>query len=321
MPSKKIKTAFDAFSEHYKERYQQEVNVASRFLDAEDKFEVNFKADPIRPGNYPRILHHGVRTSQVIVLTHGLSDSPHYVRAIAQRFFDIGCNVVIPLLPAHGLKDPKGAIADYELDEKWRVAVDNAVFTALHLGDKVSLGGFSMGGALSLNKILRDPEQVEGGLFLFSSALDLGVVAEGLGKFSVVQTITKYFDGEPIGIGRDPYKYPSLPYFGGTELIQIINDNDARMYGKKITHPVFVAHSIHDTTVNLDGVLHFLAEHVEKGRALILSENVSHSELVLEKDIPLDTSQTHGPQDPPRANPKFNWMMDNAIRFFQEEVL
>jgi hypothetical protein len=42
----------------------------------------------LRRGNNPKILHHGIKTNDVIVLTHGLSDSPYYVEAIGRRFFD-----------------------------------------------------------------------------------------------------------------------------------------------------------------------------------------------------------------------------------------
>ena len=41
-----------------------------------------------------------------------------------------------------------------------------AVEFAKLLGKKVSIGGFSTGGALSLNKILRDSNSIKGGLFV-----------------------------------------------------------------------------------------------------------------------------------------------------------
>lgn len=64
-----------------------------------------------------------------------------------------------------------------------------------------------------------------------------------------------------------------------------------------------------------------MEKNVEKGLAFIISENVAHSELVLAEDIVLDESQRGGPKDPPKANPKFKWMMDDAIRFFRKQVV
>ena len=53
-----------------------------------------------------------------------------------------------------------------------------------------------------------------------------------------------------------------------------------------------------------------LKNHVEKGVACIISENVSHSELVLAERIP-----------PDKANPLIDWMMLNAIQFFNNMLL
>ncbi|MCP5108211.1 MAG: hypothetical protein GY950_32800 [bacterium] len=259
----------------------------------------------------------------MIVLTHGLSDSPYYMKAIARKFFSEGANIVIPLLPAHGLIDPDKAMEDYKLDSKWKEEIDNAVEVALLLGGRVSLGGFSTGGALSLNKILRTPNKVQGGLFLFSGAIDLGIVKEKISRLKFVQHIVKVKDGKIRGIGRNPYKYPELPKFAGLELGQIINENVELILIKneKISQPVFAAHSVHDTTVKIEGIIDLLENNVEKGLAFIISENVTHSELVLAENIALDESQTEGPQYPPKANPKFNWMMDDAIRFFRKQVV
>ena len=39
----------------------------------------------------------------MIVLIHGITDSPYYMEAIGKQFYAKGYNVVLPLLPAHGL--------------------------------------------------------------------------------------------------------------------------------------------------------------------------------------------------------------------------
>ena len=131
----------------------------------------------------------------------------------------------------------------------------------------------------------------------------MGTIAERAGNSSFVQAITKLIDGKVAGVGRDPYKYPTLPYFAGAELAQIIDENDELMKGRKITQPAFAAHSVHDTTVKINGIIHFLEHHAEKGMAIIISEDVSHSSLVLEHDVALDESQTAGPSSAPKANP------------------
>ena len=81
-------------------------------------------------------------------------------------------------------------------------------------------------------------------------------------------------------------------------------------HGEKISNPVFAAHSLHDARVKIAGLLEVLKNHVEKGVACIISENVSHSELVLAERIP-----------PDKANPLIDWMMLNAIQFFNNMLL
>ena len=310
-----LQETFEQFAAHYAKLWETSVSV-----EKSDAIYTVRAPNVVKPGNEPRILHHGKPTEEVIILTHGLSDSPFYVLAIARRFFDWGCNVVLPLLPAHGLIHPDEAFEDFRLDRKWKATIDHAVSIAQQLGQRISIGGFSTGGALSLNKILRNPEDIHGGLFLFSGALDLGNLVEGGGQIRFLQAITKLVDGKVSGFGRDPYKYPTLPFFGGAELAQIIKENN-RLLKRTILHQkVFAAQSVHDTTVKIDGLIDFMKRNVQTGVTFLIAQNVSHSELVLDQDVTPDDSQTAGPVNPPRANPKFEWMMYNVQRFFEEEV-
>jgi esterase/lipase len=314
-----IKQALDNFEAHYRARFGT-IQADTVETDAGRAFEYRLISGQLRPGNNPRIFHHGAKTNDAIVLTHGLSDSPHYVEAIGRRFYAEGANVILPLLPAHGLKDPDKAMEDRQLDSKWKATVDNAVETASKLCERISLGGFSTGGALSLNKVLRHPESTQGGLFLFSSALDLGLIDEAA-RMGFIQSIVKMIDGKITGIGRDPYKYPAVPKFAGYELSQIIQENWKLCKDRTISQPVFAAHSMHDTTVKIQGILDFLKNHVEMGIAFIIAQQVSHSSLVLEHDIELDDVPYDSEDGKPIANPRFQWMMDDAIRFFKENVV
>lgn len=314
-----FKGGLEKFEIHYKERLgRDETHAVENVDNVKERFAV--ESPKLRAGNYPKIFHHDRRTKDVVVLTHGLTDSPYYMQAIGMRFYAEGANVVLPLLPAHGLKDPDEAMEDYKLDAKWKEEIDNAVDVAQMLGDRISLGGFSTGAALSLNKVLRHPDKIEGGLFLFSAALDLGIVKEEAGRLRFLQAITKITDGKVKGTGPNPYKYLEMPSFAGIELTQIIRENVKLSEGRKISQGVFAAHSVHDTTVKIEGIFELLENHVENGVAFIISENVSHANLVLAEKITLNDIQGAESEEEPQANPKFDWMMDDAIRFFKEYV-
>jgi esterase/lipase len=315
--SKNIQKAIEDFHSHYQQRFGK-TTLHTEILD-KNKTRCYINSNQLKKGNEPRIFHHGKVSSDVIILTHGLSDSPYYLEAVAKRFFNIGLNVVMPLLPAHGLKDPDKAMQDFELDTKWREEIDAAVNVAAQFGNRISVGGFSTGGALSYNKILRNPNLIQGGLFLFSGAIDVKMVKEA-SRFSFLQSITKMTDGVIHGIGRDPYKYPNFPNFGALELGQVIRENQSLSKNKKISQPVFAAHSVHDESARVDGIVQLMEENVEKGLAYLISENVAHSELPLDAPIPLNTRQKEGPETAPKANPRFDDMMEVCLRFFRTEV-
>ena len=308
--------AIETFQAHYADRLGG-IQHETRPLEGVEAYHFFDNSEKLRPGNGPRILYHGQATAHVIVLTHGLSDSPYYLFAIAQRLYAEGANIVMPLLPAHGLIDPDKAMEDKTLDQKWRACIDNGVETAQLIGGKISVGGFSTGGALSLNKILRNPELIDGGLFLFSAALSVGDLNESAGRLGFIQSFTKFFDGQLPGIGQDPYKYPRLPNFAGLELIQIINENNSKLRNHKISQPVIALHSINDETAFAKGITDFIESHVEKGTAIFIAQDVAHSELPLDKAVDLDMSIELGPVDPPMANPQFEFMMNGTILFLK----
>ena len=72
------------------------------------RYQTLFNKNAIRPGCEPKIIDHGIKKNNVIVLIHGLTDSPYFMEAIGERFALMGFNVLIPLLPGHGLKEPQG---------------------------------------------------------------------------------------------------------------------------------------------------------------------------------------------------------------------
>lgn len=332
--TKTISEAFGKFAEHYRDRLEQvEPDTKDNVNNITKQFIV--RSEKLRDDNSPMIFSHGEKTKDVIVLTHGLTDSPYYMQAIGERFYQEGLNVVLPLLPAHGLKDPDKAMEDHELDKKWRKEINQSVEVALLLGDRVSLGGFSTGGALSLNKILGDPGRIGGGLFLFSAAIDIGFADEGArSEFisRILQFVLKTKEGKLEGNGPNPFKYPELPESTGIELCQIIQNNEELLIkweqnGKKISNPVFAAHSVHDETIKIEcpsGIIHLLNKHVINGLAFLIAADVRHEEVVLAKNIELN----RGPLfkkwkdiKQPKANPEFNLMMDTAIRFFNNYII
>jgi esterase/lipase len=268
------------------------------------------------------------------------------MEAIARRFHQLGFNVVLPLLPAHGLQSPGPAFRKLKHTD-WIKDVDRVMALTSGLGETVSLGGFSTGGALTVEKVIRSPEQITGGLFLFSAALDIGKSNQFLlqsetgrmigrlrdDKIWLGKSAKEQFDmiladqkaGEDdnrYGIGDNPYKYSVFFYEGASQLANLIEEIDDHYttHDKKyddISQPVFVAHSKSDQSALFSGAEQFYKNHPNNDRECFWITNLPHASVVLEKAIIDDEDH---PQYSPK-NPEFDAMMEKMVTFTRQHLL
>jgi pimeloyl-ACP methyl ester carboxylesterase len=282
----------DRFAAPYSKRYATTVQVETTTQPVCGQV-LTAKAQPIRgDGNYPMILQHGRKTSDAIVLVHGLSDSPYFVCAIARRFHAAGVNVVLPLLTGHGLKDPEPEIHLDHLEERWIEDVREAALLAQDLGERVSIGGLSTGGTLSVYTAASAPELVDGGVFLFSAALDFatpGKVAAfaadlppGLSSIQLLewlsgQSYRRIADGlrskemaETIPI-NNPYRSWWSDY-AAFHLGLLRRKTLALLDEKGMTQPLFIRHSADDGTAFPSGVRDLAQRQTRAGRTVDFHE-------------------------------------------------
>jgi esterase/lipase len=272
----------------------------------------------VRDGCEPRImLHEKPNVMNTIVLVHGLTDSPYFMEAIGKRFYDIGFNVLIPLLAGHGLKDPQG-MKGVTL-EQWIGGVNFAIEKARDMSQQVSIGGLSTGGALSVYKAATAPTEITGGVFLFSAALELAVgeIKEVLLRMAILDPMAKFEDwkGKPL-VGKNPYRYDRMDIHGAAELSELLKETDALIKGREckgLSQPLFIAHSEDDTTAKIEGV-EGLYEKSQPDRReffrIAKDFHVPHASIVLEEDV---RAKNGSPLEP--SNPFFNEMMDRACEF------
>lgn len=103
----------------------------------------------VAPGGGSILLTHGQRTARVVVLFHGLTDSPLQYYPFAQRLFAEGDNVFVPRLPHHA--ERSGDLADMGrlTAQELRDLGDASVDVAHGLGDTVIVSGLSAGGTIA----------------------------------------------------------------------------------------------------------------------------------------------------------------------------
>lgn len=277
-------------------------------------------------GNAPYILHHGVPTANVVVLFHGLSDSPFFFRDIAQSLYQQGANVVVALLPGHGLKDADDDMEDWDLAERWASHVAQVSEIAPKLGNKLFVGGFSTGGALATQYYLAEENRIDG-LMLFSSALALSQDAEDMSNIWGIKLVALLVDGHYETDGPNPYKYPGVAGFAGMELMEVINAiRDQLALGKKVEVPLFIAHSQDDVTTPIWGVEN-LIEHSNGGNTFFVidkSYELCHADVVVSpsmlSDMAFDESKLEQPEKCaiPQANPLYKQMIATLQSFVEQ---
>ncbi|MDP1536107.1 MAG: alpha/beta fold hydrolase, partial [Burkholderiales bacterium] len=111
--------------------------------------------EKIVSGNAPFELHpsggfqagRSKRYQRGVLLTHGLTDSPYFMRYLAAFFQRNGFRVMAVLLPGHGTQP--GDLLDMRWQE-WAKAVRYGAECLAAEADELYLAGFSAGSALSL---------------------------------------------------------------------------------------------------------------------------------------------------------------------------
>ncbi len=178
-----------------------------------------------------------------ILLTHGLTDSPYFMRHLADFFVSQGYLVMAILLPGHGTQP--GDLLEVTWQE-WAKAVAYGADRLAEQVDEVYLGGFSTGATLSIHQSQHDARVR--GLFLYSPALKItprAAYAKLHKLYSCLLPKTKWVSIQP---DIDCYKYESFTMNGAAQMYALTQRVAAAELTLQI--PVFAAASEDDVTVD-----------------------------------------------------------------------
>jgi esterase/lipase len=217
----------------------------------------------------PFLLTHGQKTARSILMVHGYTDSPYYVRTLADVFFAQGYNVIAILLPGHGTKPED--LLDVKLSQ-WQDETRFGFGLAAQLGDEVSVAGFSTGGALVLQALAANDASYAprpaGGVFLFSPALEIAGDVKTQLQLAVVCAVPGHLSGFKPWVGdadapeTNPYRYVKMAVNGACQvydltLENIVSRGEILSAIKKGTG-VFAVESEADTMVSPQAVVDFM---------------------------------------------------------------
>lgn len=241
---------------------------------ARTDLNATYDADHVVDGNAPFELRPSAdcpagkekRYRRGVLLTHGLTDSPYFMRPLGRIFRDRCFLVKAILLPGHGTRP--GDLLQVTWQE-WAKAVAFGVDSLAREVDSIYVAGFSTGGALSIHRSIHDPRIR--GVFLFAPAVKIspfGIMANWHEAYSWLSPKAKWLDIAP---DLDPYKYESFPANAADQIhlltVQLVADLNRQ---KRFMPPVFAAISEDDASVFSSATVQFFKEAIHPLSTLVL---------------------------------------------------
>ncbi len=200
-----------------------------------------------------------------VLLTHGLTDSPYFMRHLAELFRNNGFYVMAILLPGHGTQP--GDL----LDARWQEWAKTLAYGVEQLSgevDEIYLAGYSLGGALSVYHSLSD-SRVRG-LFLFSPAFRISPKAAWANWHKLYSWLIPSAKWLTIFPDSDLYKYESVTKQAVAQTWALTRELNAKLTHRRFELPVFVAASAEDTTVSTAATIQFMRRTSNPASHLLL---------------------------------------------------
>lgn len=113
------------------------------------EFITQSENDKIDRSSRTRFISVGHKAERVVVWFHSYTSSPEQFIALGNLCFQKGYNVIIPRAPRHGLADHMTSELSQITAEELIHFADDVLDLAHGLGEKITIGGLSMGGVIS----------------------------------------------------------------------------------------------------------------------------------------------------------------------------
>ncbi len=304
---------------HSPANYRATVERFNRHI-ADQVAEITQASGGYRLPSSPFLMVHGKPAKHSIVLMHGLGDSPYFMRDLAKLFYGHGYDVVAPLLPGNGTRmEDLGKVSR----EDWKKEVTFAYETAQGLGEKVSLGGMSAGGALAVwagRKYSGDVEAV----YLFSPALFFGHWVTRLTCFRPQHLLPNQGSEVPI-------RYSKTSNNGTCQLVHLVDELDLQPGHVSLACPIFLCVTESDDVINVQRTVYWVESQPGDHRILAYVKEGVKSDLEfddLDHEILVPTQpikQTHialrsnGYDD--EFNPRFVDLESSLLRFINRPTV
>ena len=263
----------------------------SQKLAPDQRVPINryFEASPVYPARFAHdwnrsyVMEPDGKPLGVVVLLHGLTDSPYSLRHIARRYRDQGYVAIGIRLPAHGTV-PAG-LTDVRWED-WMAATRLAVREArrrVPAPAPLHLAGFSNGGALAMKyslDALDNPQLPRADrIVLFTPMIGIMRFARFAGLASLPALLPPFANAAWLSVVPEfnPFKYNSFPVNGArqsfrlTDALQAQIQRMARARQLDALPPVLTFQSVIDFTVSTPAILTALYANLpDNGSEIVL---------------------------------------------------
>jgi len=248
-----------------------------------------FDGSPLHPGRFAHdwnrsyVLEPDAPPVGVVVLLHGLTDSPYSLRHVAEHYRDRGWLALGIRLPGHGTVPAALARVDWQ---DWVAATHLAVREARGRADPAvpfHVVGYSNGGALAVKyalDALEDPAlAMPDRVVLISPMIGVTAFARFAGVLGWPAVIPAFAKAAWLGIEPEynPFKYNSFPVNAARQSsllsralqAQVLDAaEEERLAGLP---PIITFQSVVDSTVSVDAIIASLYAHLPaNGSELVL---------------------------------------------------
>jgi len=198
-------------------------------------------ADPaILPAALPRLYEHGKPVQHAVLLLHGFTNNPQQFDELARAYHARGCNVYVPRIIGHGLRDRlTRALTDLSASEL--EAFSNDAFGLTRgLGTEVSAVGLSLGGSMVMWLAQAQPVDLAVAIapFLMPSVPNGPPIPSFIGEpaahiLHALPSMYWWWDYRVKERCKPDYAYPGYPTHALAELIFLGDAIAAQARGRK----------------------------------------------------------------------------------------
>jgi alpha-beta hydrolase superfamily lysophospholipase len=216
-------------SSHQPERVSVPADPPS-FDEAKSALQAIIRQDSTNPAirieGIPRLYVHDKPVEHALVLFHGFTNSPQQFDELARACYRQGCNVYVPRLPRHGLRDRLTHDLTNLTVTEIKNSADESFSLARGLGRRVAVLGLSLGGLMAMWLTQTQPVDLSVPVapFLMPLAFPETQVRNAARLAVVLPSFYFWWDSKLKDKSLPDYAYPGYPSRSMAQLVFLGNE-------------------------------------------------------------------------------------------------